>query len=526
MSDADDDDLAEEITKLNHAVNNNYFKHKETLKMPTNDQDTDQNMKDPGDLTGKRGRDNSTVADGGASSKAPAIAKYQAPGSSLQNASDRLLIPLDADEKGNVEYVSRAKYKTLGFDDSPKALDDKAVLIKTNAETFLTKNQIYKTTYIGPNVDKADRDTVRDTNFKARMEELGLSDKNFADVKPEKLVGAAKEFETPGGTRKIAFNYENPVQTGQFSPDVLIRTKEGRFIASWPKNEKEKTLEEAADKYGRENVMLKTAGNSYVAPETFNMRGGDMAAEKAYAKFAGTQLKLERPDMPKALYKVDEGIYVPKEQYAAFAESDRYKGKIPADKSQTEVLFQAPGGHALVDGKTLKFVDPKGYAQTFKDEGLPEDLKTRRNVTKPDAMVYIKDEAMLISSVRALSLSNGKTLDQVFPSSNIYVQNLGKTGIPTGNYADRDTFEKRVGPAKAYDRLAQAGITESPEAANIKRLYSPANLRDSIPPVQERDRQISNRDPNSPSNLQNNTRPAPVDNARTFADRTPYGRGL
>lgn len=406
----------------------------------------------------------------------------------LARKDDRVLVPLD--KKGpnkEVQYVTLQDYKDRNSldDDQLKAdLDQKAVLIKSSSGTYLTKTQTYNTTYVDKSLSKDAQAAARDSAFKAEMEKLGLSDKNFAALKPEKLTAETRKYKTDGGIRRQQFNYENPVQAGRDTPDVLVRHQDGSYTGVWPKNEGLKTLQDATDSVGRENVMLKTTGNSYVPVDTYNERKGPLAAEKAFAKMAETQLHLERGDMPKAFYKIADGVYAPKEKYEELKTNPAYQGKIPEDRSKTEVLFQSPSGQGIVSGKTLKFLDKDGYAKTFKDEGLPEDLKTRRNVTKPEAMVYLEKERMLISAEKAKAMSPGKPLDEVFPAKDIYLQNKGKNGEYTGNYADKESFERNNPKGVAYDRMASAGITESKVAAKINDAYSTEKLLAGLPTTQ------------------------------------------
>lgn len=401
---------------------------------------------------------------------------------------DRVLVPLDpTGPKSQVSYVTLDDYKErtqLKGEDLKADLDSKAILIKSNSGTYLPKNHVYNTTYVDKSLGKDEQFAARNDAFKKQTDDLGLSDKNFAALKPEKLTAAERPYETPGGTRRQQFNYENPVQTGKYTPDILIRDGEGNFTGVWPKKEGLKTLDDASEKFGRDNVLLKTTGNSYVQVDTYNERKGPQAAEKAFAKYSGTQLHLERTDIPQAFYKVADGFYASKEKYDTLSKNPAYEGKIPEDRSKTEILFQGPSGRSLVDGKTLKFLDKEGYSQTFKDEGLPEDLKTRRNVSKPDALVYLEKEGVLISSERARAVSQGKPLDEVFAAKDIYVQNKGRNGEFTGNYADKESFERNVGRAAAVDRLVSAGITENKVAARISDAYSTESLAAGLPSVQ------------------------------------------
>lgn len=418
-----------------------------------------------------------------------------APRNTTRDVGDKVLVPEKAGDQGRVTYTPLKKYaeeKGLSGDALKEDLDKKAILIKSDSGTYLTKAQTFNTTYVDPKLSKDEKAVARQEKFGQKMEELGLSDKSFAELKKEKLTPEERNIETPGGKRRVAFNYENPVQAGRDSPDVLIKEKDGRFTGVYPKLEGSKSLDELAGKVGgRENVMLKTTGNSYLPADTYNDRKGPQAAEKAFAKMAEAPINLERNDMPKAFYKVADGVYASKDKYEELRKNDAYKDKIPEDRSKTEALFQSPSGQGLVTPKTLKFLDKDGAANTIKSEGLdPDKLKTPRiaNANKPEAMVYLEKEGMLISAERAKALAPNKPLDEVFKSKDIYIQNKGKNGELTGNYADKDSFERNNPKGVAFDRMASAGITESKTANRINETYSVQNLTQNMHQLDTRER--------------------------------------
>ncbi len=403
-------------------------------------------------------------------------------GQKLAADKSAVLIP-DGVSKGNKEplkYITREEFnnKNLAMTDQQRMdeLDKRAILIKTPSGTYMPKNQIYRSTYAGDSTDPVQRDTDKKANFKALMGDLKLSDKPFDELNKERLSAAQKRIETPGGVRSAAFNLKHPEQAGQYTPDVLIKGKNDKFEAIWPGDKKEmKVLADATVKYGAENVMLKSTGNGYIPADVYDKHKGPLAAEKAFAKFAGTTLHLERKDMAPALYKVEEGLYVSKSKYAELLKSDKIGANMEKDLSKVDILLQAPSGKALVTPKTLKFLDKDGYAQTLKNEGLPETVKTRMDKTKPDVLVRISDD-VVISGARARADTGGKSLDQIHASKNIYIQNNNVKGEPTGNYADMEAFLEKGSKSVANTRLVNAGVTLDAAAKRTVEAYSPDNI--------------------------------------------------
>ncbi len=398
-----------------------------------------------------------------------------APARAVDVRDDRVLVPSGTGIKDMMEYKTLGQYKNDRPDLSAQALkddlDQKAVLIKTEAGTYLPKNQVYKTTPVDTSKDKASQTVERDENFKKHMGELGLSDKNFAQINP-KTPEFERYLDVPGGGKRLkAFNLEHPEQAGQNSPDILLRD-DGVFKAYWLSKDSTLKSPKEIENLGlaRENIMLKTAGNSYLPIDTYNARQGNGAAEKQFAKLTETVLNNERPDkdLKAGFYKVHDGVYFSKEKFAT--------EKPEADRSKTEALFQGPSGHSLVTDKTLKFLDPTGAAAKLSAEGLPNGIKSPMNVNKPDVLVRLDSET-LISGERAASMAKGKPLDQVFPASDIYLQNVGKNGKPTGNYVDKESFERNNPKGQVYDRLVSTGITEKdPTAAMLSQAFSSVNL--------------------------------------------------
>jgi hypothetical protein len=388
---------------------------------------------------------------------------------------DRVLVPSGTGINDSMEYKTLGQYKKDRPDLSGQALkddlDQKAILIKSEAGTYLPKNQVYKTTAVDTSKDRASQTVERNETFKKHMDELGLSDKNFAQINP-KTPEFERYLDVPGGGKRLkAFNLEHPEQAGQNSPDMLLRDGDN-FKAYWlNKNSVQKSPKDLeATGFARENIMLKTTGNSYLPVDTYNARLGNGAAEKQIAKLTETVLNNERPDkdLKTGFYKVDDGVYFSKEKFAA--------EKPEADRSKTEALFQGPSGHSLVTDKTLKFLDPKGAAEKLAAEGVPNGVKVPMNVNKPDVLVRVDNET-LISGERAAILIKGKPLDQVFPASDIYIQNIGKNGKPTGNYADKESFERNNPKGQVYDRLVSAGITEKDQSAvKLAEAFSSINL--------------------------------------------------
>ncbi|MCP3477843.1 hypothetical protein NLM33_48035 (plasmid) [Bradyrhizobium sp. CCGUVB1N3] len=112
-----------------------------------------------------------------------------------------------------------------------------------------------------------------------KMDELGLSHRVFGSVRSP----GPHSYDTPAGRRTALHNYEFPLQTGNYNPDILIRN-DGVFIGLWPKLVDVKTLASLTQKYGADNVWLKAADNTYMTERAYNHKERE-GAEGAFAKF-------------------------------------------------------------------------------------------------------------------------------------------------------------------------------------------------------------------------------------------------
>ncbi len=404
----------------------------------------------------------------------------------LAEQPDRILVPLETVGDGKVDYVTLDKYKVItrkSGEDLKQDLDTKAVLIKTESGTYLPKNQIYRTTFVenpDKSLSKDQIDAKRGENFAKRMDELGLSDKTFAEIKPEKLTAAERKFQPIGAEdlqRSRSFNYEHPVQAGQHSPDIMIRKSDGSFEAKWLKKDVgPQTIADVEDRGNkREDILIKSKGNGYIPIDSYNQRKGPDAGERLVAKLTETTLHNERKDLAPALYKLEEGVYVSGAEYKRNQAKPEYKDRLEGDMNKVESLFQGTNGNSLLTAKALKFADPNDYAKTFEKEGLSPDIKTPMNVTKPAVLVRVNDD-VVISGERASMMANGKPLDQVFPTKDIYVQNVGKNGQPTGNYKDVETLDRYNQKDMVNTRLINAGVRQDPAAVKMAEAFAPANL--------------------------------------------------
>ncbi|MCP3468651.1 hypothetical protein [Bradyrhizobium sp. CCGUVB23] len=101
-----------------------------------------------------------------------------------------------------------------------------------------------------------------------KMDELGLSHRVFGSVKNP----GPHSYDTPAGRRTALHNYEFPLQTGNYNPDILIR-HDGVFTGLWPKLATRKTpLASLTQEFGADNVWLKAADNTYLTECAYNYK--------------------------------------------------------------------------------------------------------------------------------------------------------------------------------------------------------------------------------------------------------------
>jgi hypothetical protein len=400
-------------------------------------------------------------------------------------ANESVLVPHTVDPITKAtKYLPIDKYKEQSGLDGQALKDDldqRAVLIKSDSDTYLTKAGYHTSIRVDTSKSKAEQSAERDLAFNEKMDELGLSDKTFGKIN-EKTPEFERFKETPGGQRLKAFNWESPEQAGQNSPDILLR-KNGEFEAGWlNENSGPKSLKEIeAIGVDRKDIMLKTAGNNYLPVDIFDARQGTGAAEKQIARLTGQVVSNERPttDLKPAFYKADEGVYLSKEKFE--------RSNLDTDRTQAEALFAGRTGHSLLSPSSLKFAEKGSAAAKFEAEGLPpEGGPSRMNVNKPLVLLRLDNET-LISGDRALQMTKGKPFDEVFAAKDIYIQNVGKNGRPTGNYVDKETFDRdskrsEAKTSEVYDRLVSLGVTaKDPAAAGLAAEFASFNLSGNAP---------------------------------------------
>lgn len=372
-----------------------------------------------------------------------------------ERSDNDLLIPMERNNTtGETRYVTRSQYEIENKrPPTPEDLDSKAVLIKSPSGTYLNKRATYQTTYGGGSEDPKERETFKDKAFKDRMNDLGLSDKNFAELNEDKLTGDARYIATPGGKRRQFLNYKHPEQAGVNSPDVLVKSKDGVYTGFYPKLEPSvASIHDLKNKF--DEVYLKTKGQNYIEPDTYNKRYGINQAEKALAYFKGEPYHNERKDLPKALYRAAHGEYVSKEAFE--------KSKGPVDYEKADILFQSPGGRSLLNPKVYQRIDPKGFDEFVKSEKITGDMVTNKvDMTRPEVLVAVGGRLISADLARKAMKETGiktdKPLAEVFGRENVLVQNIGKNDKLTGNYRDLPSAEAR-GSNRDTGRLEALGV--------------------------------------------------------------------
>jgi hypothetical protein len=394
---------------------------------------------------------------------------------------DDLLIPGERNPAtGATPYYTRGQYVEKYGPVTQDQLDQKAVLIKSPSGTYLTKPTTYFTTYGGDSDDKDIRQQTKDANFKARMAELGLSDKPFNELNEGRLKGADAIIETPGGTRQKFKNYAHPEQAGVSSPDILARKSDGSYEAFYPKTREDiKSVGDLQQKYAE--VYVKTKGHNYEDVATHDRRQGPRATERAFAYFKGEVFHNERNDLPKVLYRTAPDEYGSKQDYlAGLRHKDGPGAKI--DYTKADILFQAPAGKSLLSPKFMKRIDPVGYEAFLKKEGIDKKgpdgkdiLTTKIDHTRPQVLVAIDNRLVGADRVRAegvkMGISRDAPLAKEYGPGNVFVENLGKDGKTTGNYRDAPSAATRRSNSE-IGRLEQLGVSKSEGQIRLAGVFS------------------------------------------------------
>lgn len=324
-------------------------------------------------------------------------------------------------------------------------LDERPVLIKSAEGNYEPKPNVY-------------RRNVKD--FSEMMEGLSLSDNAFQHQNYfGKAVPGNDTYKTPGGARKREINYQHPLQAGEQNPDLMVRLSNGQFLAIYPKlhnNMKNKALDDVVAEHGKDNVWLKTSGNSYLTPDQYNKRvKDDHAAEKAYAKFCGQAYTSDLDKRPLVVVRRPDKSYVSKDAYDG--EVQLPGSKLETNPAKLDILIRAPNGFGYLQPKTLKWLDKQQGTNHFKnimqEEGLPESLGNRRNKEAPTVMVRESDGVFVPAEYYG-----DRRVPVTTPNDDIFVQKRDKHGNQSGNFAHLPPYQNSPAANFTSKEKLQLGI--------------------------------------------------------------------
>ncbi|MGV1963847.1 virA/G regulated protein [Rhizobium rhizogenes] len=147
-------------------------------------------------------------------------------------------------------------------------LENSVILVKADGaqRSYMPRNQLLL--HLGPE------------KYLERMNALGLSGNAFSGLKS----GSKYFYDTPAGPRISEHDYEFPRQAGVHNPEVMVQHPSGTFFSFWPKLLRLERLATVTDTYGAENVWLKSPGNAYMTPETYNSKVAN-GAENLFIEF-------------------------------------------------------------------------------------------------------------------------------------------------------------------------------------------------------------------------------------------------
>ncbi|MCW8059644.1 hypothetical protein [Agrobacterium tumefaciens] len=320
-------------------------------------------------------------------------------------------------------------------------MDDTCTITSFEPGIFRSKPRTWNTIEVEKREDWRDEYQERDWKFAGLMSKVGQSGKPF---KERVVTGLLSEnigkFQTPVGERRRNHAYIEALKAGQYNPDALIRLEDGTYKAIFLKlyegTRDMVSFKAVTDKYGENNVWLKTADFDYMTRDQFNKNAPTFdAAEKIFCEYTG------RTYEPNVFVRSSEGKWISKKRY-----DEKNRNNFDEDMTELEILILGDHNQGFLQPKTMKWLNPELYEQRMRAAHLTGYVPTStsrassRGAVKMEAISDIlanKNNRSSAPILMQISRDELESIDKIPPGAEhhqIYPQNVSEKSGYTGNY--------------------------------------------------------------------------------------------
>jgi hypothetical protein len=320
-------------------------------------------------------------------------------------------------------------------------MDDTCTITSFEPGIFRSKPRTWKTIEVEKQEDWRDEYQERDWKFAGLMSKVGQSGKPFRErIVTGLLSEDIGKFQTPVGERRRNHAYMEALKAGQYNPDALIRLEDGTYKAIYLKlyqgTRDMASFKAVTDKYGKDNVWLRTADFDYMTHDHFDKNGTTFdAAEKMFCEYTG------RTYEPNIFVRSSEGKWISKKQY-----DEINRNNFDEDMTELEVLILGNHNQGFMQPKTMKWLNPELYEQRMRAAHLTGYVPTttRRASSRGSANMEAISDILANKENRSsapilmqISKDELEPVDNIPPGvehHRIYPQNVSEKSGYTGNY--------------------------------------------------------------------------------------------
>lgn len=341
-----------------------------------------------------------------------------------------------------VIFRTKAQFERhFGRPPTSQDMDDTCTITSFEPGIFRSKPRTWKMIEVEKQEDWRDEYQNRDWKFAHLMWKVGQTDKPFRERRVTGLLcEEMAKFKTPAGIRRRNQAYLEALKAGQYNPDALIRLENGTYEAIYF-NLYEGTHDAVSfkivtDKYGKDNVWLKTIDFDYMTQHAFDKNGTTFdAAEKMFCEYTG------RTYEPNVFVRSSEGKWISKKQY-----DEKNRDNFDEDITQLEVLILGEYNQGFMQPKTMKWSNPKLYEQRMRAAHLTGYVPTTtqrsssRGGLETEAISDIlankanRSSAPILLQISTEELEGVESIPPGVVHVQIYPQNVSEKSGFTGNY--------------------------------------------------------------------------------------------
>jgi hypothetical protein len=346
--------------------------------------------------------------------------------------------------EGAQEVIFRTKAQSeshVGHAPTKEDMDATCTMTSFEPGIFRSKPRTWKMIEVEKQEDWRDEYDRRNSKFAGLMSKVGQSNESF---KKRHLTGLLSEeigkFQTPVGERRRNHAYIEALKAGQFNPDALIRLEDGTYKAIYLKlyegTRDLSSFKAVTDKYGKDNVWLRTNDFDYMSHDQFDKNGTTFdAAEKKFCEYTG------RTYEPNVFVRSAEGKWISREKYA-----EQNIFNFDQDLTKIEILILGEHNQGFLQPRTMKFMNPELYEKRMGAAHLTgyAPITTRRFSSRgADGMEAISDilaskqnrsSAPILLQTSKDELEAVDSLPPGVRHYQLYPQNLSQKSEYTGNY--------------------------------------------------------------------------------------------